>query len=222
MWEHIRKFFAIDPNRSTGVPLNPQFRNPPPGADDPLNYDDAVTFPAADIADNAYWQRDTRRQYPQLSTVSQADVVGLLTVGSKAAPKQGVELIGEAGAKYLVAVKQEGEEKGLSALFTKDQKSVMGVLGPNGMPPLPTSLSTSKTAGVKKYTLTEEQGYPAQYVKFALLPGKYLLHELTDIPDIHVGHSSDREQEIISAVGRLDIHVHTIEPDFYHIHSINA
>lgn len=160
IWERIRRALAVDPNRSTGVPLNPQFRNPPPGAEDPLRYDDPTTIPAADLAENPYWKRDTRRRYPQLSTVTQADVVGLLTVGSKAAPREGVDLIGEAGAKQLVQVKQEGEEKGLATLFEKGQKSLAGVLGPKGMPPMPTSLSSESS--VRKYALTSEQGYPEE------------------------------------------------------------
>ena len=69
------------------MPLNPQFRNPPPGAQDPNAYDDPVTLPAADLADNPYWRRDVRRRYPRLSTVTQADVVGLLEVGSKVNPR---------------------------------------------------------------------------------------------------------------------------------------
>jgi hypothetical protein len=45
-----------------------------------MAYDDPVTVPAADLADNPYWKRDVRRRYPQLSTVTQADAVALLEV----------------------------------------------------------------------------------------------------------------------------------------------
>jgi hypothetical protein len=120
------------------VPLNPQFRNPPPGGNDPKEYTDPVTLPAADIAENPYWKRDVRRSYPKLSTVTQSDVVGLLTVGSAAAPKEDVLKIGEAGKTQLVEVKQEGE-KGLSAYFQQNKGVFKNVLGPNGMPPLPTT-----------------------------------------------------------------------------------
>ncbi|KAL1965164.1 hypothetical protein VTN77DRAFT_6077 [Rasamsonia byssochlamydoides] len=158
IWERIRRLLAIDPNRSTGVPLNAQFRNPPPGALPPQSYDDPVTIPAGDIADNPYWKRDVRRNYPKLSVVNQAEVVGLLTVGSKSAPKDDVLQIGEAGQKQLVALKQEGEERGLAALFEKDKRNVQGVLGPNGLPPLPCNLNTSA-----KYQLGSGQGYPEKY-----------------------------------------------------------
>jgi len=157
IWERLRRLVAIDPNRSNGVPLNPQFRNPPPGSNDPLAYTDPVTIPAGDIAENPYWKRDVRRSYPKLSVVSQGDVVGLLTVGSAAAPKQ--ELIGEAGSKSLVAAEQEGE-KGLAAYF-REKKDFGAVLGENGLPPLPSGMSIA--SGVKGYEMTEEQSYPEQY-----------------------------------------------------------
>ncbi len=107
VWERFRRSFAIDPNRSSGVPLNPYFRNPAPG--EPHEYHDPVTIPAGDIADNAYWKRDHRRAYPALSVVSQADAVALLSVGSAAKPR--AELIGEAGTKALVAAQEEGQDR---------------------------------------------------------------------------------------------------------------
>ena len=117
-------------------------------------------MPAADIAENPYWKRDVRRSYPRLSVVGQADVVGLLSVGSKAAPTK--ELVGEAGSKELVKVREEGEEKGLAALFERDGKSVRGVLGKDGLPPLPGSLSPRPEG--KNYVIDTENGYPEKYV----------------------------------------------------------
>lgn len=155
IWASINRLLAVDPNRSTGVPLNPQYRNPPPGALDPNTYDDPVTIPAADLADNPYWKRDVRRQYPQLSAVTQGDVVALLTVGSKANPTK--ELIGEPGQKQLIAVKEEGE-KGLAAFFDKEKSVSANVLGPDGLPPLPSGLSTMK-GGKKDYELLQDQSY---------------------------------------------------------------
>lgn len=159
----------MDPNRSNGIPLNPQYRNPPPGAIPPEDYDDPITLPATDIAENPYFKRDMRRSYPRTSVVSQADVVGLLSVGSKASPKEDVLQIGEAGAKQLVQVKQEGEEKGLAALFEKDKKSVGSVLGPGGMPPLPTPLGPKKEA--RQYVMDRDrvEGYPEEYVTSSYL-----------------------------------------------------
>ncbi|KAH0530877.1 hypothetical protein TsFJ059_005452 [Trichoderma semiorbis] len=167
LWETVRKAFALDPNRSNGVPLNPYFRNPTPGGLDPLSYDDPVTLPAGDIADNAYWKRDVRRAYPQLSVVSQGDVVSLLTVGSAAQPK--VELIGEAGEKALVAAQKEGET-GLAKFLEKAPKDVAKDVFVNGLPPLPSGQALAAGGwDVHKYELNEEQtygeGYPTRTFK---------------------------------------------------------
>ena len=164
VWERIRRALAVDPNRSSGVPLNPQYRNPPPGANPPEAYDDPVTIPAGDIADNAYYKRDIRRNYPRLSVVKQADVVGLLSLGSKASPKDNVLQIGDAGAKQLVQVKQEGEENGLSTLFAKDAKTTTSLFGPGGLPPFPTGMSMKSSEGQRKYAMDSkrEEGYPEE------------------------------------------------------------
>ncbi|KAF2018031.1 21 kDa subunit of NADH dehydrogenase [Aaosphaeria arxii CBS 175.79] len=163
----INRIFALDSKRSSGVPLNPQFRNPPPGALDPATYDDPVTLPAADIAENPYWKRDVRRRYPQLSTVTQADAVALLEVGSEAQPKQ--ELIGEAGSKQLVAA-QEAGVKGLAVAFEKNTGLAKDVLGPGGLPPLPSGLHIESAAGVKRYNLEPEQSYENAYVHAQFYP----------------------------------------------------
>lgn len=158
IWETIRKFFAVDPNRSTGVPLNPQFRNPPPGALDPNGYDDPTTVPAADIADNPYWKRDVRRSYPRVSAVTQANVVGLLSVGSAANPSPKL-LAGDDGSKQLTAVKAEGEEKGLAA-FLEQEKAVKGPLREDGLPPFPPPRGHAQVS--RKYELEDEQSYKNQ------------------------------------------------------------
>ncbi|KAE8348337.1 hypothetical protein BDV28DRAFT_143741 [Aspergillus coremiiformis] len=159
IWERLRHLLSIDPNRSTGVPLNSQYRLPMPGDLPPLSYDDPVTIPAGDIADNPYWKRDVRRCYPRLSTVGQADAVSLLTVGSQAAPNHDVLKIGEAGVKQLVSVKQQGGERGLAGLFDKDRKSIQGVLNLNGLPPKPCNLNPLTS----KYQLDHDHGYPDVY-----------------------------------------------------------
>ncbi|KAI1270020.1 NADH-ubiquinone oxidoreductase 21.3 kDa subunit [Xylariaceae sp. FL1019] len=157
VWERIRRVFAVDANRSSGIPLNPYFRNPPPGALDPLTYDDPVTFPAGDIADNPYWKRDVRRSYPRLSYVNQSDAVALLSVGSAAAPKQ--ELVGDAGTKQLVSVKEEGEG-GLAVFFEKNAAVGKETLV-NGLPPLPSGQRVKNDGKWEayKYDLSE-QSYP--------------------------------------------------------------
>ena len=124
---------------------------------DPVGYDDPVTIPAGDIADNPYWKRDNRRSYPQLSTVNQGDVVGLLSVGSAAQPK--VELIGEAGEKQLVAAKEEGQT-GLAKHLEKSPKDMAKDMFVNGLPPTPSGQSLgSGEWDVHKYGITE-RSYP--------------------------------------------------------------
>jgi hypothetical protein len=126
---------------------------------DPNTYDDPVTVPAADIAANPYWKRDVRRSYPQLSSVTQGDVVALLSVGSKAAPNEETLQIGDAGKKQLVEVKKDGEEKGLAAFFEKQKGVASSVLGPDGQPPMPAPVYKPE---VVQYELTAEQSYPSK------------------------------------------------------------
>lgn len=144
------------------MPLNPYYRNPTPGGNDPLAYDDPVTIPAGDIADNAYWKRDSRRSYPKLSFVNQGDAVALLGVGSAANPKQ--ELIGEAGEKALVAAKEEGATGGLARYFEKTGVASAQEVLVNGLPPLPSGQARDKAGKweVHKYDLNEEQSYKEQ------------------------------------------------------------
>lgn len=163
----MRRFLAIDKERSNGVPLNPWNRNPPPGALDPMTYDDPVTLPAGDIADNPYWKRDARRNYPQLSVVRQAEVAQLLTVGSAAAPK--VELVGEAGEKALVAAKEESQV-GLAKTFEKvGAAEAAKDLFIGGLPPTPSGQSLgSGEWDVHKYKV-KESSYGEGYVISLLL-----------------------------------------------------
>jgi hypothetical protein len=115
--------------------------------------------PAADLAENPYWKRDVRRRYPKLSTVTQGDVVALLSVGSKAAPKDEVLQLGDAGAKQLVAVREEGEKGGLAVFLAKETSLGSSLLGEGGLPPMPPT-----AVGAKPYGLIEprEQSYGSE------------------------------------------------------------
>jgi len=96
-----------------------------------------------------------RRSYPKQSAVTQGDVVGLLSMGSAAAPSPKL-LAGEEGSKQLVAVKDEGE-KGLATYFEKEKGAV--VLGEGGMPPMPVAF---KNPDATKYTLNDTQAYSSE------------------------------------------------------------
>ena len=84
-----------------------------------------------------------------LSTVTQGDAVGLLSLGSAAAPSPKL-LAGEEGSKQLVAVKEQGQ-KGLAAYF-EQEKGAAAVLGQDGLPPLPVAVR-SKSVKAEKYEL---------------------------------------------------------------------
>jgi hypothetical protein len=85
--------------------------------------------------------------------------VGLLTVGSAANPSQKL-LAGEEGSKQLVAVKQDGEEKGLAMLFEQQTTAIGNILDKDGMPPFPPARGRTKAG--KKYQLENEQSYENQ------------------------------------------------------------
>ncbi|KAL5612227.1 hypothetical protein BROUX41_000233 [Berkeleyomyces rouxiae] len=161
LWEKLRRFLAIDPNRSNGVPLNPLNRLPAPGSIDPQAYRDPVTFPAGDIAGNPYWKRDHRRNYPRTSVFSQPHIVSLLTVGSAAAPK--TELVGEAGEKALVAAAEQAQ--GGVAAFLKDNSDVAAKdVFVNGLPPTPSGHNLRADGQWDTYKFKiGENSYPEHY-----------------------------------------------------------
>ncbi|KAK6499287.1 hypothetical protein TWF506_003914 [Arthrobotrys conoides] len=130
IWERIRRFFAVDPNRSTGIPYVAQYRNPLPGTLPQPTYYDPVTIPSGDIADNPYWKRDNRRAYPRLSVVTQSDQVGMLLLGTAAVPRIADGAVGE---KQLVEVK-EGNQ---SLVEVMKKLGNEGLLMKDGLPPLP-------------------------------------------------------------------------------------
>lgn len=166
VWEYIRRTLAVDPNRSNGVPMNLRYRNPPPGAIIPEAYEDPVTAPAGDIADNAYYKRDMRRNYPRLSMVKQADVVWLLSFGRKASPRGSSLRIGAAGTEQSVQAKQTAEVKGVSTFLDCNRKSSASILGPDGLPPFPGGQDRLTPSGGRlcHMNMGRTEGYPGEYV----------------------------------------------------------
>ncbi|RMZ80386.1 hypothetical protein DV738_g2817, partial [Chaetothyriales sp. CBS 135597] len=170
IWEVIRRALAVDPDRSNGIPVK-DFRNPPPGSVDPTAYDDPVTLPAGDIADNPYWKRDVRRSYPRLSSVSQSHAVALLSLGSAASPSP-LLAAGPEGANQLVAAQEQAG--GLGAFFAANPHRAAGAgavavapataegqnVSVSALPPFPVSTSRRKAKlDSQKYELAEEQSY---------------------------------------------------------------
>ena len=74
--------------------------------------------------------------------------------------------IGDAGAKQLVQVKQEGEQKGLAAFFEKEKNGMASIFGPNGLPPFPSGMSRTSTVGGRKYVMDSDraEGFPEECV----------------------------------------------------------
>lgn len=92
-----------------------------------------------------------------MSTVTQGDVVALLSVGSKAAPKDEVLQLGDAGKKQLVEVKSQGDSGGIAVFLAKETGLGKSVLGPDGLPPKPPT-----TWGAKAYNLRADQSYEGE------------------------------------------------------------
>ncbi|ORY79090.1 hypothetical protein BCR37DRAFT_388685 [Protomyces lactucae-debilis] len=157
LWSKVKDFFALDKTRSSGISFNESYRNPMPGSR-PEIYKEPVTAPANDIAENPYFARDVRRQYPSVSVFTQSRVAGLLTYGNKDAPA-----IPDGKAGELVLAKID-ELQLTSAL---EQQGVLAVLGKDGMPPLPMgrkgrAFKLDTTAGFAGNTMAHGVDYPVR------------------------------------------------------------
>ena len=123
----------------------------------PEEYIEPMTAPASDLAENPYWQRDTRREYPRTLVYSQPYIAGLLSYGSAANPRIAA---GETGTKALAEV-----TSGKLELTTVLSSSDVGreVLKRNGgLPPLP---GTGRGRKQWRFRLNKEseQGYDQEY-----------------------------------------------------------
>ncbi|KAI1309737.1 hypothetical protein EDD11_003989 [Mortierella claussenii] len=94
-WNSVRKALTINPKVSTGMPDAKEFRFVAPGGQpkafvpkDPL---------ANDIAQNPYYGRDFRRNYPRLAVYSQEEVAGLIAAKESLAIGSGESAIAKAG-----------------------------------------------------------------------------------------------------------------------------
>jgi len=123
----------------------------------PEEYIEPLTAPAADLAENPYWKRDTRRDYPRTLVYSQPYIAGLLSYGNASAPRIAA---GETGVKVLAEV-TSGKLELTSVLQSVNVgKEVLARNG--GLPPLP---GTGRGREKWKFKLNEEkeQGYDQEY-----------------------------------------------------------
>jgi hypothetical protein len=75
-WKKFRDTVVVNPEISSGLPLQDKNRYPQP-ASRPERYSTPATK-ASDPAQNPYWKRDVRRAYPKLSVVTQNELSTLL------------------------------------------------------------------------------------------------------------------------------------------------
>src|SRR2546430_11794828 len=87
----------------------------------PEEYIEPMTSPAADLAENPYWKRDTRRDYPRTLVYSQPYIAGLLSYGNAAAPRIAA---GETGTKALAEV-TSGKLELTSVLQSADVREIV-------------------------------------------------------------------------------------------------
>ncbi|THH27840.1 hypothetical protein EUX98_g6336 [Antrodiella citrinella] len=97
-WKKFRDAVVINPEISSGLPIQGINRYPPPGSR-PERYSTPATK-ASDPAQNPYWKRDVRRTYPRLSVVTQTELSALLIDHAQAA---------------VVAAPTEGEQASVPA-----------------------------------------------------------------------------------------------------------
>jgi len=81
-WKKFRDAVVVNPEISSGLPIQGVQRYPQPGSR-PERYSTPATK-ASDPAQNPYWKRDVRRAYPRLSVVSQSELSSLMLEHSQA------------------------------------------------------------------------------------------------------------------------------------------
>ncbi|GHJ87600.1 hypothetical protein NliqN6_4002 [Naganishia liquefaciens] len=86
-WKKFRDALVVNPEISSGLPIPDMNRYPQPGSREERYATPATQ--ASDVAFNPYFKRDTRRQFPATSVITQEKLAGLLLAspeGQKALP----------------------------------------------------------------------------------------------------------------------------------------
>ncbi|CAG8771251.1 18077_t:CDS:2, partial [Racocetra persica] len=104
-WEKVRQLLTVNPETNTGVPVVGIYRTPSPGSQ-PSTYVRPQTK-HSDLAQNYYFNRDARRNYPRLAVYTQNDVAKLI-----AAPH----------LKSITADDQEGSKESTPTAMTIPEK----------------------------------------------------------------------------------------------------
>lgn len=165
IWETLRQWLTLVPNRSSGNPYVPFYRVPAPTSE-PHKYKDssARTIPSSDIVENAFSARDTRRNYPRVSTFNQHRVGALLKLGNQTNSKL---TKGDEGIKQLADVVSVGGANLVDVLKSSEVMINGEVLAKDGGPIV---APTMNKAFKMKILAEEEHGmydtsYPVRMFK---------------------------------------------------------
>ncbi|SCV70069.1 BQ2448_1463 [Microbotryum intermedium] len=75
-WKKVREALVVNPDISSGNPLVRKHRQP-----EPASREEKFSVPvskSSDVAQNPYWKRDNRRQYPMTEVLQQSELSALL------------------------------------------------------------------------------------------------------------------------------------------------
>ncbi|GAA6004339.1 uncharacterized protein JCM10292_001432 [Rhodotorula paludigena] len=131
LWRKIRRAVVVNPDSSTGNPLPRANRQP-----EPASRPEKFTVPsskASDIAQNPYYARDFRRNYPKTEVVTQGELAKLLIAqgGFEALPP-----VTAAEGEQTTAITADSPAPSLAALYS----SSTAVAGSSFRPPTPPGL----------------------------------------------------------------------------------
>ncbi|KAI0696725.1 21 kDa subunit of NADH dehydrogenase [Cytidiella melzeri] len=161
-WKKFRDAVVVNPEISSGLPLQGVQRYPPP-ASRPEKYATPATK-ASDPAQNPYWKRDVRRAYPQLSVVTQSELSGLLIEHHEAAKAVSAPTV-EGEEEHKDIVSQERPAVDLTeaiATITGEQKTFSEAKLP---PTFPTSFKRWKAERVEDAPHDPNAYFPMLLVK---------------------------------------------------------
>ncbi|KAF9364492.1 hypothetical protein BGX34_001371 [Mortierella sp. NVP85] len=120
-WNSVRKALTVNPKVSTGMPDPKDFRLIAPGGQPPTFVPKDPL--ADDIAQNPYYGRDFRRNYPRQAVYSQEEVAGLIAAKEALAIGSGESAIAKTGENVSLT---EVLKSAKSPLYT-----------PSNLPPTP-------------------------------------------------------------------------------------
>ncbi|KAI0088024.1 21 kDa subunit of NADH dehydrogenase [Irpex rosettiformis] len=161
-WKKFRDAVVVNPEISSGLPIQGIHRYPPPGSRTERYATPATK--ASDPAQNPYWKRDLRRAYPQLSVVTQSELSGLLIEHHEAAKAVAAPAVEGEGEHKDVAVQERTAVDLAEAIATVagEQKSYSETRLP---PSFPTSFKRWKVERAEDAPHDPHSYFPMLLVK---------------------------------------------------------